>query len=56
MGRQEGFEVRFELRKLRVAGSELSDGAIKLKERSPKDLRFPLTHFSYDDRRERDGS
>ena len=42
-----------------MAGSELADGAIKLKERSPKDLRFRfgiLTHFSFEDRRERDGS
>ena len=45
---------------LRSAGSEFqTDGAIKLKERSPKDFRFCLgflSNFSFEDWRDRDGS
>ena len=45
---------------LRLAGSEFqTDSAMKLKERSPKDFRFRLgilSNFSFEDRRDRDGS
>ena len=45
---------------LRVAGREFQrDGAMKLKERCPNDLRFRFgifSSFSLEDRRERDGS
>ena len=43
-----------------MAGSEFqTDGAMKLKERSPKDFRFCLgflSNFSFEDWRDRDGS
>ena len=45
---------------LRSAGCEFqTDGAMKLKERSPKGFRFRLgilSNFSLEDRRDRDGS
>ena len=45
---------------LRVVGREFQrDGAMKLKERCPNDLRFRFgffSSFSLEDRRERDGS